>query len=69
MSENNVNECLNCGFYDEDFGCTLSSMDKWYACPLEADEEELGRILDNERTDKEVGSAEFAEQNQSCLMA
>lgn len=56
MSENNANECLNCGFYDEDFGCTLSSMDKWYACPLEADEEELGRIFDNERIDKEVGS-------------
>lgn len=56
MSENSANECLNCGFYDEDFGCTLSSMDKWYACPLEADEEELGRILDNERADKEVGA-------------
>lgn len=58
MNEKNVNECLYCGCYDEDFGCTMPSIDKWYACPLEADEEELGRILDNERADKEVGSAE-----------
>lgn len=28
------NECLNCDFNDPDFGCTCSSIDKWYACPL-----------------------------------
>lgn len=29
------NECFECGFWDEDFGCTCSDLDKWYACPLE----------------------------------
>lgn len=28
-------EYNSCGFYDTDLGCTCSSMDKWYACPLE----------------------------------
>lgn len=41
MNGKDVNECLNCDCYDEDFGCTMPSIDKWYACPLEADEEEL----------------------------
>lgn len=31
----NDNLCLGCGFYDSDMGCTCSSLDKWYACPLE----------------------------------
>lgn len=29
-----MNECLYCDCYDEDFGCTMSSIDKEYACPL-----------------------------------
>ena len=28
-------ECLKCGFNDEDYGCTCSHSDKWYACPIE----------------------------------
>ena len=31
--------CLDCDCYDEDFGCTMPSVDKSYACPLEEDEE------------------------------
>ncbi len=31
-----LNECLNCGFYDADYGCTCLSADKWYACPIES---------------------------------
>lgn len=27
--------CFACGFYDEDYGCTCPSLDRWYACPLE----------------------------------
>lgn len=27
--------CFTCGFYDPDFECTCSPMDKWYACSLE----------------------------------
>lgn len=27
--------CVDCGFYDEDYGCICPSQDKWYACPLE----------------------------------
>lgn len=26
---------MSCGFNDEDYGCTCSSSDKWYACPIE----------------------------------
>ena len=40
-------ECLNCGFYDSDMGCTCPSIDKWYACPLEPEptvKEELREI-------------------------
>lgn len=45
MNEKNVNECLYCGCYDEDFGCTMPSIDKWYACPLERNEEELREMF------------------------
>lgn len=37
-------ECLRCDCYDPDMGCTMPSVDKWYACPLEPEptaEEEL----------------------------
>jgi hypothetical protein len=27
--------CYQCGFYDEDMGCSCPSYEKWYACPLE----------------------------------
>ena len=30
------NICLHCGCYDEDMGCTMPSVDKMYACELEA---------------------------------
>lgn len=26
--------CSSCDCYDEDYGCTMSSFDKQYACPL-----------------------------------
>nr|DAQ98306.1 MAG TPA: Protein of unknown function (DUF1604) [Caudoviricetes sp.] len=29
------NQCFECDCYDSDFGCACSSLDKWYACPLE----------------------------------
>lgn len=28
-------ECLTCDFYDPDYECTCSPLDRWYACPLE----------------------------------
>lgn len=28
--------CFDCGFWDGDFGCTCSPLDKWYACPFES---------------------------------
>ena len=31
----NDNPCLNCGCYDPDFGCTMPSVDRAYACLLE----------------------------------
>lgn len=30
-----MKECANCGFRDEDYGCTCPHSDKWYACPIE----------------------------------
>lgn len=48
MNEKSVNKCLYCDCYDEDFGCTMPSMDKWYACPLEANDEELQEDLRND---------------------
>ncbi len=30
-----MDECLFCGCYDSDLGCTCPSVDKFYACPLE----------------------------------
>ena len=30
-----MNECRKCGFNDEDYGCTCTHSDKWYACPIE----------------------------------
>lgn len=32
--------CLDCGCYDPDMGCMMPSVDKCYACPLEADPDE-----------------------------
>ena len=29
------NECINCGCYDSDTGCSMPSMDRSYACPIE----------------------------------
>lgn len=43
MTENEyrkkVNPCWGCGCYDEDMGCTMSSLDRCYACPLENENE------------------------------
>ena len=41
-----MNECLKCNCYDEDVGCTMPSIDKWYACPLYADEDELKEMFE-----------------------
>lgn len=42
------NPCLRCGCdcYDEDMGCTMPSIDKSYACPLEVEKEEAGGKAD-----------------------
>lgn len=31
----NIKPCYGCGCWDEDGGCTMPSLDKAYACPLE----------------------------------
>lgn len=41
-----MNECLGCGCYDEDVGCTMPSIDKWYACPLYTCEDELKEMFE-----------------------
>ena len=40
-----MNECLTCGCYDEDYGCTMPSCDKWYACPVYSLPEEELRVI------------------------
>lgn len=37
--EKEKNTCLSCDCYDDDFGCTMPSIDRSYACPLESEEE------------------------------
>lgn len=43
--ENNK-ECYNCGFNDEDYGCTCPHTDKWYACPIENKKPENVKALE-----------------------
>ena len=38
------NDCLGCDCYDPDMGCTMSSIDRAYACPLEDDKEMVDRL-------------------------
>lgn len=40
-----MEECIECGFYDEDVGCTCPSSDKWYACPFESKKPENIQML------------------------
>lgn len=41
-----INPCYGCDCYDEDMGCTMPSIDRKYACPLEKDKEEM-EVLQN----------------------
>ncbi len=45
-----MDECIFCGCYDPDLGCTCPSVDKFYACPLEPEltEEDFKSIEDKE---------------------
>jgi hypothetical protein len=36
------NPCLYCGCYDEDMGCTMPSVDRSYACPLNDEDKDGG---------------------------
>ena len=40
-----MNECYHCGFNDEDYGCTCSHSDKWYACPIETKKENIQALI------------------------
>lgn len=35
-----MSPCLTCGCYDEDYGCTMPSVDMIYACSLYSTENE-----------------------------
>ena len=37
-----TNPCIGCDCYDADMGCTMSSIDRAYACLLEADKKRYG---------------------------
>lgn len=42
-----MNECYDCDFWDSDReGCTCSSLDKWYACPIESSKPENQKELE-----------------------
>lgn len=38
-------ECLSCDCYDPDMGCTMLSIDREYACPITANENELKEMF------------------------
>lgn len=38
------NECKDCDYYN-DGACLCSSMDKWYACPIESSKPENQQVL------------------------
>ena len=38
-------ECIGCGCYDADFGCTMPSFDKVYACPIYDNSKELAEAI------------------------
>ncbi len=42
-----ISSCIECDCYDEDFGCTMPSVDKSYACPLNSpDDEEEDKMIE-----------------------
>lgn len=41
-----MDECYECGFNDEDYGCTCPHSDKWYACPIENKKPENVKALE-----------------------
>lgn len=43
-----INPCYSCDCNDPDLGCTMPSLDKRYACPLEVDEEELKKMFEGD---------------------
>ena len=43
-----MNECSNCGFNDEEWGCTCYSGYKWYACPIENKKPENAQAMKEE---------------------
>ena len=58
-----MKECLRCTCYDADFGCTMPSIDRSYACPLETGSNESNRsanILYNMTLDMDY--MDYAEQ-------
>lgn len=40
----NCNPCLNCDCYNPDFGCTMPSIHRSYACSLESDDEFIDEL-------------------------
>lgn len=42
-----MNRCLSCSCWDSDReGCTMPSMDMWYACPIESQKPENQKELE-----------------------
>lgn len=57
MTKKSKNPCLTCDCWDSDAeGCTMPSVDKWYACPIENARPENQRAL-------EEMAAEYAEKS------
>lgn len=51
-----LNECLDCGFNDCDYGCTCPHSDMWYACPIE-----------NKKPENIQALKDYAEQTENTL--
>lgn len=41
-----MEECYKCDCWDCDYGCTMPSSDKWYACPIESEKPENKKELE-----------------------
>lgn len=44
-----VNPCYDCGSYDSDLGCTMSSVDTLYACPQNTEEFKIKDLYYNDK--------------------
>lgn len=58
-----MKECINCGFYDENYGCACPSYDMWYACPIESERPENIKAIKDYAESKEEERRKLSREN------